>query len=152
MGIQIRQTIGLFFVVGAASGCVPSSVVGSLRHQQDERERILIRARSAGASPELMIAIAPPLTASEEQLVQKENDSCRSSYLWKNALTWTGGGFVATAAGITIGGAYATGNSDTTGKLVFGVSAGSLAAVGSILVAVGGIVQQGFTDRGCVVK
>ena len=84
--------------------------------------------------------------------MQTESDSCRSSYLWKNGLTWTGSVFVAAGAGITIGGAYATGNNDTTGKVVYGVSAGTLAALGSLLVAIGGIVQQGFTDRGCWVR
>lgn len=36
--------------------------------------------------------------------------------------------------------------------LTFGVSAGQLAALGGALVAVGSIVQTGFTDRGCWVR
>ncbi len=150
--IHARTTIALLFALTAGSACVPQSVIGPLQHEQNEREQFLERTRNAGASPELLATVAPPLLPSEIETVKAENDSCRSSYMWKNALTWTGGGFVAAAAGLTIGGAYATGNSDTTGKVIFGVSAGSLAAIGSILVAVGGIVQQGFTDRGCMVR
>jgi hypothetical protein len=81
-----------------------------------------------------------PLLPEEEHSLQEENRSCRSSYLWKNGLTWTGSIFVAVAAELTVGGAYATGLNDTTGKILFGVSAGSLAALGSGLVAVGGIL------------
>ncbi len=103
-------------------------------------------------SAELINTVAPPLLPEEEQSIQKEDASCRSSYTWKNGLTWTGSILVAMAAGLTIGGAYATGLNDTTGKILFGVSAGSLAALGSGLVAVGGIVQQGFGDRGCWVR
>lgn len=103
-------------------------------------------------SVELLNVFAPPLTPEEVQGIARENDSCRSAYMWKNALTWTGGVLVAVAAGVTIGGAYATGNNDTTGKIAFGVSAGSLAALGGVLVVVGGIINQRFTDRGCVVK
>jgi hypothetical protein len=84
--------------------------------------------------------------------MQKENESCRASYIWKNAFTWTGGVLVAIAAGVTIGGAYATGNNDTTGKIIFGVSAGTLAALGGVLGIVGGIIHSNFTDRGCVLK
>jgi hypothetical protein len=35
---------------------------------------------------------------------------------------------------------------------LFGVSAGTLAALGSAFVAVGGIIQGSFTDRGCWVR
>jgi hypothetical protein len=52
---------------------------------------------------------------------------------------------------MTIGAAYTVGNNDATPK-VLGVSAGSLAALGSILVVVGDVIQQGFTDRGCWVR
>jgi hypothetical protein len=97
-------------------------------------------------------AVVPPLTADEVQAMKKQGDSCRASYLWKNGLTWTGGSMVAVASGFTIGGAYATGNNDTNGKIAFGVSAGTLAALGSVLVVVGALVQQGFTDRGCWVR
>jgi hypothetical protein len=76
--------------------------------------------------------------------------------MWKNGLTWTGSILVAAAGGISLG--YAAGASSTTGtiattdKVIFGVSVGSLATLGSVLVAVGGLVQTGFTDRGCWVK
>jgi hypothetical protein len=153
--------VWLLLLVSAAPGCVPSSVIGPLQREQDERDKLLTRwvnradrapSRSPAVPAELLDAVFPPPTPEEVQLSQKQNSSCRSSYLWKNGLTWTGSIFVATAAGITVGGAYATGNNDTTGKLLFGVSAGSLAALGSGLVALGGIVQQGFTDRGCWVR
>jgi hypothetical protein len=72
---------------------------------------------------ELLDALFPPMTPEDEQSIQKQNVSCRSSYLWKNGLTWTGSIFVAAAAGVTVGGAYATGNNDTTGKLLFGLRA-----------------------------
>lgn len=68
--------------------------------------------------------------------------------MWQNALTWTGSLLVAAAAGITVGGAYATGsNVDTNTKIAFGVSAGTMATV-----AIAGIIVSGFTDRGCVSK
>ena len=84
--------------------------------------------------------------------MQEQTDSCRAFYLWKNGLTSTGGFLVAVAAGSTIVGAVATGNSDTNSKIAFGVSAGTLAAVGIIFQVIGGIVQVNFSDRGCVVK
>jgi hypothetical protein len=74
------------------------------------------------------------------QSIQAETDSCRSSYCWKNGLTSTGGGFVGAAAALTIGGAYAADATNSTDKILFGVSAGSPAALGSILVIVGEIV------------
>ena len=148
----LGPVVGLLLVVAAAAGCVPSSVMGPLQREGDEREKLVTRARKSGVSEEMLTAVAPPLTPEEMEARKQENSSCRSSYLWKNGMTWTGSIFVAVAAGITIGGAYATGNDDTSGKLVFGVSAGSLAALGAGLVAVGGIVQTGFTDRGCWVK
>jgi hypothetical protein len=146
-------TIGLLFAVATAPGCTPSSVMGPLQRQADERELILNRSRGSSLSVEVLNVVAPPLTAEEVNNIQRENESCRRAYMWKNALSWTGGVFVAVAAGVTIGGAYATGNNDTTGKLVFGVSAASLAALGGVLGVVGGIIHQSyFTDRGCVVK
>jgi hypothetical protein len=148
----LKATMGLLLVLATASGCVPSSVIGPLQHEGEERNRLLARARKAGLSEEVLNAVVPPLTQDESQTVEAENSSCRSSYMWKNGLTWTGSLFVATAGGLTIGAAYATGNNDTTPKLVYGVSAGSLAALGSMLVAIGGIIQQGFTDRGCWVR
>jgi hypothetical protein len=42
--------------------------------------------------------------------------------------------------------------SDNTGKIAFGVSAGTLTTLGSGLVAVGGVIANGFTERGCVTK
>lgn len=144
--------VGFLLVVATAAGCVPSKVMGPLQQEQEEREKVVTRARRSGVSEEMLTAVAPPLTPEELEAVKKENSSCRSSYMWKNGMTWTGSVFVAVAAGITIGGAYATGNDDASGKIIFGVSAGSLAALGAGLVAVGGIVQTGFTDRGCWVK
>jgi hypothetical protein len=147
-----RATMGLLLVLAAAPGCTPSSVFGPLQNQRDQRDQLLRRAQGSSVSVELLNVFAPPLTPEEVQGIARENDSCRSAYMWKNALTWTGGVLVAVAAGVTIGGAYATGNNDTTGKIAFGVSAGSLAALGGVLVVVGGIINQRFTDRGCVVK
>ena len=148
----LKGTMGLLVALALAPGCVPSSVIGPLRHEGEEREKLLSRARKAGASAEVLDAIDPPLTPEEVQSIPEEDASCRSSYLWKKGLTWTGGVFVAAAAGMTIGAAYTVGNNDNTAPKVLGVSAGSLAALGSILVVVGEIVQQGFTDRGCWVK
>jgi hypothetical protein len=150
--MPVRAAVVSLLVLAAAPGCVPSHVIGPLEHEGDERETLLSRSRKAGTSEELVDAAFPPPTPQEIQTAQVQNDSCRSSYLWKNSLTWTGSIFVAAAAGFIIGGAYATGNNDTTGKIAFGVSAASLAALGSALVAVGGIVQQGFSDRGCWVR
>jgi hypothetical protein len=144
--------LGLPFVLAAASACVPSSVVGPLQHERDEREKLLTRARAAGVSEQVINSVVPPLTPEEERSIVAENGSCRSTYLWKNGLTWTGGAFVTAGAGLTIGAAYATNNNDINPKLAYGVSAASLAALGSILVAVGGILQQGFSDRGCWVR
>jgi hypothetical protein len=147
----LRIAIGFVLALAATSGCVPSHVIGPLQHERDEREKLLTRSRRVGASEEILNAVDPPLTSEEGQSIQGENGSCRSSYLWKKGLTWTGGTFVAAAAGLTIGAAYTVGNNDTAPK-VLGVSAGSLAALGSILVVIGEIVHQGFTDRGCWVR
>jgi hypothetical protein len=148
----LERAVGLLLAIGVASGCTPSRVIGPLQHQQDERNTLLTRARRAGASEEVLTAVAPPLTTEEVQSFQAESDSCRSSYLWKDALTWTGGAFVGVGAGLTIGAAYATDVTNKTDQILLGVSAGSFAALGSILVIAGEIVQQGFTDRGCWVR
>jgi hypothetical protein len=148
----LKRATGLMLAAGVACGCVPSKVIGPLQHAQDERNSLLTRARRAGASEEILTAVAPPLTTEEVQSFQAESDSCRSSYLWKNVLTWTGGAFVGAGAGLTIGAAYATDITNKTDQVLFGVSAGSFAALGSILVIAGEIVQQGFTDRGCWVR
>jgi hypothetical protein len=145
-------TIGALLLLVTAPGCTPASVFGPLQRQQDEREQIVNRSRGRNLSIEVLDVIAPPLTPDEVRAVQSENESCRASYMWKNAFTWTGGVLVAIAAGVTISGALATGNNDTTGKIVFGVSAGSLAALGGVLGVVGGIIHSNFTDRGCVLK
>jgi len=144
--------LGLLLLLGLASGCVPSHVIGPLQHERDERDKLISRSRASGVSQQLINAVVPPLTPEEVQSIKAQDDSCRASYLWKNGLTWTGSIIVAAAAGITIGGAYATGNDDTNGKILFGVSAGTLAALGSAFVAVGGIIQGSFTDRGCWVR
>jgi hypothetical protein len=142
----------LLLVLGTASACTPSSVIGPLQHESDERDKMLVRAKNAGVSEELISTVAPPLTVDEEKGMFRETTSCRASYMWKNGLTWTGSILVAAAGGITVGGAYVSGISDTANKVLLGVSVGSLAALGSALVAVGGIVQSGFTDRGCWVR
>jgi hypothetical protein len=145
-------TIGIALAVAFASGCAPSHVIGPLRHDLDERERMVMRARAAGVSSELLNAVVPPPTSAEVQEMQHQTESCRATYMWKNALMWTGASLVAVAAGSTIVGALATGNSDTTGKIVFGISAGTLAASGTIFQIVAGILQVDFSDRGCVVR
>ena len=149
---MVIQGVIASLALAAASGCVPSSVIGPLQHERDEREKLLTRSRQSGVSEALLNTVVPPLTQEEVQSLKGQDSSCRTSYLWKNGLTWSGGILVAVAAGLTIGGAYATGLNDTTGKILFGVSAGSLAALGSAFVAVGGIIQGGFTDRGCWVR
>lgn len=146
------STLRLLLVLVSAVGCAPSLIVGPLTHQQEERDHLLNRARHAGMSTDLLDRVLPPLTSDEKSLADEQDRSCRSSYVRKNGFTWTGSGLVAAAAGLTIGGAYATSNNDTTGKLIFGVSAGTMAALGSGLVAIGGIIQQRFTDRGCMTK
>jgi hypothetical protein len=148
------RTAMIPWVVALATvpGCVPSHVVGPLRHERDEREELVKRARSSGASMEVLNAVVPPLTPEEEQQVEEETDSCRASYLWKNGLTWTGGALVGIAAASTIAGALATGTSDTTGKIAFGISAGTLAALGTIFQVIAGVIQVDFADRGCVVR
>lgn len=132
-----------------ASDCAPYSVIGPLSHEQEERDHFLRRARAAGVSVELIDAVVPPMTPEEKHLAREQDAFCRTSYKWKNTFTWTGGTLVAIAAGITIGGAYATGNDNLDYKVAFGVSAGTLATLGSVLVVVGALVQQTFVDRGC---
>jgi hypothetical protein len=144
--------MGALLVLASVVGCMPSTIIGPLAHQQEERDHLLVRASRAGMATDVFEQVLPPLTSEEKILADEQDHSCRSSYVKKNGLTWTGSGLVALAAGLTIGGAYATSNNDTTGKVIFGVSAGTLAALGSGLVAVGGIIQQRFTDRGCVTK
>lgn len=151
MHMVIKGAIA-FVVLAAASGCVPSSVIGPLQHERDEREKLLTRARQSGVSDELLNTVVPPLTTEEVQSLKGQDSSCRASYLWKNGLTWSGSILVAVAAGLTVGGAYATSLDDKNGQITFGVSAGSLAALGAAFVAVGGIIQTGFTDRGCWVR
>jgi hypothetical protein len=145
-------TIGLLIVLVTAPGCTPCRVFGPLQHQRDERELLLTRSRGSGVPVEVLNVIAPPLTLSEAQAVDQENHSCRSAYMWKNALTWTGGVMVAIAAGVTVGGAYLTGNNNTTGAIAFGISAGSLAALGGLFGVGGDMVHQSFTERGCLLK
>jgi hypothetical protein len=143
----------LVLVTVTASGCTPCSVFGPLQHQRDERDQILLRARGSSLPPEILNVVAPPLTPIELQTVDRENQSCRTTYMWKNALTWTGAVLVVLASGVVmVGGAYATTFNDVTGKIAFGLSAGGLAALGGIFGIVGGIAHQSFTERGCVVK
>jgi hypothetical protein len=145
-------TIATVLVLAFAPGCVPSHVIGPLRHEREERERLVVRAQASGVSLEVLNSVVPPLTPSEDQTMNEQTDSCRASYMWKNGLMWTGGGLVALAAGSTVVGAIATGNSDSTSKIIFGVSAGTLAALGTLFQVVAGVIQVNFSDRGCVVK
>jgi hypothetical protein len=146
------RSLGLLLLLASAVGCTPSNIIGPMSHQQEERDHLLNRARQAGMSTDLLEKVAPPLTPDEQRLAEEQDHSCRSSYVRKNAFTWTGSGLVAAAAGLTIGGAYATSSNDMTGKLIFGVSAGTMATLGSGLVAIGAIIQERFTDRGCVTR
>ena len=134
------------------AACAPWNVVGPLRREEDERERLLARARASGQALEVLNAMVPPLSPEEEQMISAQDGSCRASYLWKNALTWTGGSMVGVAAGSTILGGIATGNSDSNAKIAFGISGGTLAALGGILEVVAGILQIDFSDRGCFVR
>jgi hypothetical protein len=134
------------------AACVPSNVVGPLRRAEDERGRLLVRARASGVSLDVLNAVVPPLSPKEEQAMSEQDYSCRVSYLWKNGLTWTGGSLVGVAAGSTILGGIATRNSNPSAQIAFGVSGGSLAALGGILQVIAGIVQIGFSDRGCFVR
>jgi len=141
--------LAVLLVLASTPGCVASNIVGPLSHQREERTQLRDRASAAGTSVEVLDTVFLPLTPEEEQRAHAEDASCRSSYMWKNGFTWSGSALVGVAAGITIGAAYATSNNDTSGKVIFGVSAGTMAALGSVFVAIGGIVQQRFTDRGC---
>ena len=109
---------------------------------------MLARARSAGVSNDLINTVAPPLTVEEEKTMYKETGSCRTSYMWKNGLSWTGSILVAGAGGVALAGASTTADR----QVLLGASIASLATLGTVLVAVGGLVQTGFTDRGCWVK
>jgi len=152
MNHETRKALGIALALVSLAGCVPAEVVGSLRHEEDERQRLLIRARASGVSMEVLNAIVPPLTLEEEREMQVQDSSCRASYLWKNGFNWTGGGLVAVAAGSTIVGGIATGNDTNWAKILFGVSAGTLAALGGIFEVVAGVIQTNFADRGCVVR
>jgi hypothetical protein len=152
MSFDVRRTRVIALALVSVMGCIPAEVVGSLRHEEDERERLLVRARGSGLSVEVLNAIVPPLTPSEEKGMQAQDSSCRASYLWKNGLSWTGGGLIAVAAGSTIIGGVATGYNATFAKVFFGISGGTLAALGGIMQVVAGIIQTGFADRGCVVR
>jgi hypothetical protein len=145
-------TIGLLLILVSAPACTPGKVFGPLQFQSDQRDELMRRAQGSGVAVELLNVIAPPLTHEELQAIAQQNGACRTAYMWKSALTWTGGVLVAVAAGVTIGGAYATGINDVTGKIVFGVSAGSLATLGGVFGVIGDIIHQYFTDWGCVVK
>jgi len=146
-------TTGLALILATASGCTPCSVFGPLQHQRDEREQILARARASTFPVEFVNVIAPPLTPAELQAVDHENGSCRTTYIWKNALTWTGAVLVVLASGVVVvGGAYASEFNHLSGAIAFGVSAGSLATLGGIFGLGGDILHQSFTERGCVMK
>ena len=145
--------LGLSLLAGAA-GCTPSSIVGPLSHVDEERDVLLARARAAGTSAETINAFIPPQTEQEGAVAREQDSSCRNSYMWKNGLTWTGSILIAVAAGFTVGSAFlaSNNNNSNTGQIAFGVSAGTLATAGSGLVAIGGIIANGFTDRGCQSK
>ena len=148
---EAQRVLAVLLVLATATapGCFSSNIVGALSHQRQERDQLHKRAAAAGTPADTLDKVFLPLTPEEERRARDEDDSCRSSYKWKNGLTWTGSALVAIAAGVTIGAAYATSNNDTSGKLIFGVSAGTMAALGGVFVAIGGIMQQRFTDRGC---
>jgi hypothetical protein len=152
MKFDIRRAGVSALALVSVMGCIPAEVVGSLRREENERERLLLRARGSGASVEVLNAIVPPLTRLEEQGMQAQDSSCRASYLWKNGLSWTGGSLIAVAAGSTIIGGVATGYNATFAKIFFGVSGGTLAALGGIMQVAAGIVQTRFADRGCIVR
>jgi hypothetical protein len=152
MKLYMRRTTMSALALVSVMGCIPAEVVGSLRHEEDERERLLIRARGSGVSVDVLNAIVPPLSRDEKRAMQAQDSSCRASYLWKNGLSWTGGSLIAVAAGSTIIGGVATGYNATFAKIFFGISGGTLAALGGIMQVVAGIVQTGFADRGCVVQ
>jgi hypothetical protein len=143
-------SLGLLAALANSAGCSASKVVGPLSHEQDERGHLLLRAEVAGQPPEFIHKILPPLTSDELKLAVDQDDSCRSTYRWKNALTYTGSGLIAGAAFLTIGGAYTTGNTDTS-KAAFGIAGGTLALFGSMMVALGGIFQNHYGDKGCQV-
>lgn len=143
--------LGATLLLTLLAGCSPSTIIGPLSHQEEEQERFMDRARRFGMSTEDVQRVFPPLTPEEENRKRDQDSSCRSSYLWKNGLTYTGSALVAAAAGLTIGGAYATGNSDET-KAIFGVTGGTTALFGTMLVAIGSIIQNAYTDRGCVTR
>jgi hypothetical protein len=152
MARERRKASAMALAAVLVAGCVPSNVVGPLRRAEDERERLLVRARASGVSLNFLNAMVAPLSSKEEQEMSEQDNSCRISYLWKNGLTWTGGTFVGIAAGSTILGGIATRNSNPNAQIAFGVSGGSLAALGGILQVVAGILQIGFSDRGCFVR
>ena len=149
--MQWPQTARLALVAAALSNlaCAPSMIGGPMSRQQEERDQLIARARASGASPDVIEKAFPPLTPEEQRLEEDQDRSCRASYLWKNGLTYTGHGLVAGAAGLTIGGAYATGNSDEA-KTIFGVTGGTMVLFGTLLVAIGGVIQNNYSDRGCM--
>ena len=150
MCTHLRGFVSLLLLT-CGVGCSHSQIVGPLSRQEDEREHLFDRARAAGVPTDVLQKVVPPLTADELRLAEEQDDSCRSSYGWKNGLTYTGSGLIAVAAGLTIGGTYATGNSDTT-KQIFGVTGGTTALFGTLLVAIGGIIQNHYSNHGCGTK
>ncbi|HEY6461174.1 MAG TPA: hypothetical protein VIY73_13510 [Polyangiaceae bacterium] len=149
---MIRGLLLMAVTVTLASGCSPSNVRGPLAHQEEERDQFIERARRAGLSTEEIDKVMPPLTPEEKRLEREQDSSCRGSYMWKNALVWAGGALVATAAGFVVGGAIATGSSDSSTKVAFGISAGTIASLGGGLGAVAAIIQGRYSDRGCGTK
>src|SRR5580658_424762 len=95
MKLYMRRTTMSALALVSVMGCIPAEVVGSLRHEEDERERLLIRARGSGVSVDVLNAIVPPLSRDEKRAMQAQDNSCRASYLWKNGLSWTGGSLIA---------------------------------------------------------
>ena len=152
VGTQRACTLGFLLLLGVAvAGCTPSMVIGPLSHQQEEREDLLTRARVAGQATDVIEKVTPPLTPDEQHRAKVQDESCRASYMWKDSLTYVGGGLVAVAAGLTVGGAYANGSADTT-KQIFGVTGASTALFGTMLVAIGGMIQNHYVNRGCVTR
>ena len=64
---MVIQGVIASLALAAASGCVPSSVIGPLQHERDEREKLLTRSRQSGVSEALLNTVVPPLTQEEVQ-------------------------------------------------------------------------------------
>ena len=48
-------------MLASAAGCMPSTIIGPLSHQEEERDHILLRSQRAGMSKDLFEKVLPPL-------------------------------------------------------------------------------------------